>query len=36
VAVDGKTMLTLPVVREVCGIDVRQMVPPKVPVPACP
>jgi predicted acyl esterase len=36
VAVDGKTTLTLPVVRNVCGIDVRQMRPPKGPVPGCP
>jgi predicted acyl esterase len=35
VAVDGRTTLTLPIVRNVCGIDVRQMRPPKAPVPAC-
>jgi hypothetical protein len=36
VAVDGRSWVTLPVVRSVCGIDVRQSQPLKVPVPGCP
>jgi hypothetical protein len=36
VAVDGRSTVTLPVVRSVCGIDVRQSRPLEVPVPGCP
>jgi predicted acyl esterase len=35
VAIDGRSTVTLPVVREVCGMDVRQSHALKVPVPGC-